>query len=421
MNINRRDFIKLAGAAALTGFPCISAAAEPLPKNARRVVVVGGGFGGTIAAKYIRMNDPTIEVVLIERDKSFVSCPYSNLVIGGSRDLRDNIIGYDRLAANHGIRVVHGEVTAVDAAAKEVRTAQGTLGYDRLILSPGIDFRFEELEGYDPLKTPNVLPHAWKAGEQTLLLRRQLEQMRDGGTVVISVPLTPFRCPPGPYERASQIAWYLKRHKPKSKIVILDANSDIASKPVLFRKAWLAYYPGMIEYNANNKVVKVDAANRSVDNGVEEIRGDVVNVIPPQKAGLIAHLAGVVDADRKWCPVNQITFESTLVPNIHVIGDACSAGALPKSGYSANSQAKACALNVVQLMNGREPIDPSHINVCYSYVTDRHAISVSGVYRVENGKTVAVPNAGGISPDISELEGTYAQSWIRNILQEMSS
>lgn len=422
--MNRRNFIQMAGIATglgLAPFSILARAGELLPKKGRRVVVVGGGYGGTIAAKYIRMSDPSIEVVLIERNKTFISCPFSNLVIGGNRNLDENKIGYDALAANHGIQMVYGEVTAVDVAARKVRLAEGDVSYDRLILSPGIDFRFDEIEGYDAAETPKVIPHAWKAGEQTLLLRKQLVDMADGGVVVLSIPVTPFRCPPGPYERISQIAWHLKNHKPKSKIIVLDANPDIVSKGPLFRKAWEKHYKGMIEFNASNKVTKVNAKARSVDNGVEEIKGDVVNLIPPQKAGLVAYLAGVVGEDKKWCPVNQTTFESTIVPNVHVIGDACSAGAMPKSGYSANSQAKVCALNVVQLMNGKPLIDPSHVNVCYSFVSDKEAISVSAVYKVDKGATIAVPNSGGVSPDLSELEGVYARSWIKNILHEMSS
>lgn len=422
--MNRRNFIQLAGIAAglsMTSFSVIARAGEVLPKKGRRVVVVGGGYGGTIVSKYIRMSDPSIEVVMIERNKTFVSCPFSNLVIGGSRDLKDNMITYDNLATKHGIQVVYDEVTGIDVAAKQVRVGAGTISYDRLVLSPGIDFRFDELEGYDPLETPKYMPHAWKAGEQTLRLRKQLVDMADGGTVVLSVPVTPFRCPPGPYERISQIAWYLKNHKPKSKLIVLDANPDIVSKGPLFRKAWEKHYQGIIEFNAANKVTKVDHKAMSVDTGVEEIKGAVVNVVPPQKAGAVAYMAGVVGEDKKWCPVNQVTFESTLVPNVHVIGDACSAGAMPKSGYSANSQAKVCALNVVQLMNGKELIPPSHVNVCYSYVTDKEAISVSAVYKVAEGKTIAVPNSGGVSPDLSELEGVYAHSWIKNILHEMSS
>ena len=432
MTMNRRSFIKLLGASAgvgLAGAPMISVGAEIMPKKGRRVVVVGGGFGGTIAAKYIRMSDPTIEVVLISESKDFISCPFSNLVIGGFRDLKDNQITYEKLAANHGIKMVYAHANSVDVGGKMVVTDQGTVAYDRLILSPGIDFRFDEIEGYDAKTTPNVIAHAWKAGPQTLLLKKQIESMKDGGVVVMTVPPTPYRCPPGPYERISMFAHYLKANKPKSKIIVWDANEDITSKPGLFRKGWAKHYgydakdssKGMIEYHNNSKIVKVDVAGMAIDNGVENVHGDVINIIPPQKAGAIAFHAGVVGEDKKWCPVDQITFESKLVPNIHVIGDACIATPMPKSGYAANSQAKVCALNVVQLMNGKAPIPPSHVNVCYSFITDKEAITVSAVYKEAGGKTIAVPNSGGVSPDLSELEARYGMGWIKNILTEMSS
>jgi sulfide dehydrogenase [flavocytochrome c] flavoprotein subunit len=423
MSVNRRNFLKLLSAGAGAGaMPFAARAAEIMPKSGRRVVVVGGGYGGTIAAKYVRMMDPSIEVVLIERNRQFVSCPFSNLVIGGERQLADITMGYDKLAANFGIRMVFDEVTAIDAAGQNVVTAGGAIRYDRLILSPGIDFRFEEIEGYDPATTPAVMPHAWKAGEQTMVLRRQLEAMKDGGTVVLTVPLTPYRCPPGPYERTSMIAWYLKQAKPKSKVLVLDSNPDITSKGALFRKGWAKHYEGMIEYRGANKVTSVNPKGMSVMvDGIDDVKGDVVNVIPPQRAGAIAVKAGLVGADKNWCPVNATSFESTLAANVHVIGDACVAGAMPKSGYSANSEAKVCATNVVALMNGREPVEMSGINTCYSFITGTEAVSVAAVYKVGEGKIVAVPNSGGVSPDLSELEAIYADSWVRNIMTEMSS
>jgi sulfide dehydrogenase [flavocytochrome c] flavoprotein subunit len=423
MSVNRRNFLKLLSAGAGAGaMPFAARAAEIMPKSGRRVVVVGGGYGGTIAAKYVRMMDPSIEVVLIERNRQFVSCPFSNLVIGGERQLADITMGYDKLASNFGIRMVFDEVTAIDAARQEVVTAGGAIRYDRLILSPGIDFRFEEIEGYDPATTPAVMPHAWKAGEQTMVLRRQLEAMKDGGTVVLTVPLTPYRCPPGPYERTSMIAWYLKQAKPKSKVLVLDSNPDITSKGALFRKGWAKHYEGMIEYRGANKVTSVNPKGMSVMvDGIDEVKGDVVNVIPPQRAGAIAVKAGLVGADKNWCPVDATSFESTLAANVHVIGDACVAGAMPKSGYSANSEAKVCATNVVALMNGREPVEMSGINTCYSFITGTQAVSVAAVYKVGEGKIVAVPNSGGVSPDLSELEAIYADSWVRNIMTEMSS
>lgn len=434
MTFDRRNFIKLLGGASTialagcAGAPAVSSgsAAELMAKGGRRVVVIGGGYGGTIAAKYIRMMDPSIEVVLVERNDHFVSCPFSNLYIGGViKDLAPLTIKYDKLAANHGVKVVQAEVTAIDAAAHTVVTSKGTLKYDRLVVSPGIDFRIEEIEGYDMATTPNIMPHAWKAGPQTVLLRRQLEAMKDGGTVVLSVPLGPFRCPPGPYERTSMIAHYLKHNKPKSKIVVLDANPGIVSKGPLFTKGWKANYDGLIDYRAARKVTAVDAKNKSVlIEGIEEVRGDVINVIPPQRAAKIAQQAGLVGPDKRWCPIDATTFESTLHKDVHVIGDASIAGAMPKSGYSANSEAKVCATNLVALMNGKETTELSGINTCYSYITDTQAVSVAAVYAVKEGKIISVPNSGGVSPgdfSAAKMEAIYAHSWLKNILTEMSA
>ncbi len=429
MTLDRRSFIKLigsaSGAAAIAGAPMIAAAAEIMPKKGKRVVVVGGGYGGTIAAKYIRMFDKSIEVVLVERNDHFVSCPFSNLYIGGIlKDLKPLTIKYDKLVKNHGIKLLQAEVTAIDPAAKKVVTSKGELSYDRLVMSPGIDFRLEEMKGYDAAAM-ELMPHAWKAGPQTVLLRKQLEAMKDGGTVVMSVPLAPYRCPPGPYERASMIAFYLKQHKPKSKLIMLDANPDVTSKGGLFKKGWKDNYADIFEYRGAKKVTEVDAKNRAVMiEGLEEVKGDVVNVIPPQRAGQIAVAAGLVGDDKNWCPVNATTFESTKHKDIHVIGDASVAGAMPKSGYSANSEAKVCAMNVVALMNDRETTELSGINTCYSYITDKEAVSVAAVYAVKEGKIVAVPNSGGVSPadfSAAKLEAIYAESWLKNILTEMST
>ncbi|HMW22803.1 MAG TPA: FAD/NAD(P)-binding oxidoreductase [Burkholderiaceae bacterium] len=436
MTLQRRTVLSYFGAAAAANLagcatptaPAISAgsAADLMPMGAsRRVVVVGAGYGGTIAAKYIRMQDPGIEVVLIERNDHHVSCPFSNLYIGGIlKDLSSLTIRYDELVARHGIRFVQAEVLSIDAAAHVVLTSRGRIGYSRLILSPGIDFRPEDLAGYDDAAMA-AMPHAWKAGPQTQLLRRQLEAMRDGATVVMTVPLTPYRCPPGPYERANMIAHYLKQHKPKSKLIVLDANPDVTSKGALFKKGWKDNYAALLEYQPAKKVTEVDVKGMSVlVEGVEAVKGDVINVIPPQRAGRVAVAAGLVGEDRNWCPVNALSFESTKVRDIHVIGDACNAGAMPKSGYSANSEAKICATNVVALLNGRETVEMSGINTCYSFINDREAVSVAGVYKAQDGKIVAVPNSGGVSPidfSVAKAEAIYAQSWLRNILTEMSS
>jgi sulfide dehydrogenase [flavocytochrome c] flavoprotein subunit len=362
---------------------------------------------------------------MIERNDHFVSCPFSNLYLGGViTDMGALTIKYDKLTANHGVKVVQAEVTSIDPAGKSVTTSKGTIAYDRLVVSPGIDFRLDEMKGYDAAAM-EVMPHAWKAGPQTVLLRKQLVAMKDGGTVVMTVPLAPYRCPPGPYERASMIAHYLKKHKPKSKIVVLDANPDITSKGGLFKKGWKDNYEGIIDYRGAKKVTEVDAKAMAVMvEGLEEVKGDVINVIPPQRAGQIAVAAGLVGDDKNWCPVNATTFESTKHAGIHVIGDASIAGAMPKSGYSANSEAKVCATNVVALMNGKETTELSGINTCYSYITDKDAISVAAVYTVKEGKIIAVPNSGGVSPadySAAKLEAIYAESWLRNILIEMST
>jgi sulfide dehydrogenase [flavocytochrome c] flavoprotein subunit len=432
MTIDRRSFLKMTAGAGAAGvlYGCAStgpagSTADVMPKTGRRVVVVGGGYGGTIAAKYIRMMDKSIEVVLVERNDHFVSCPFSNLYIGGLfKDLTPLTIKYDKLAANHGVKLLQAEVTGVDAASKTVVTSKGSLKYDHLVLSPGIDFRTEEVKGYDIATTPEVIPHAWKAGPQTVLLRKQLEAMPAGGTVVLSIPLAPFRCPPGPYERTSMIAMFLKQHKPKSKIIVLDGNPDIVSKKGLFLKGWKKHYEGIVDYRPAKKVTEVDAKSKTVlIEGLEDVRGDVVNLIPPQRAGHIAVAAGLVGPDKNWCPVNPMTFESTIHKAIHVIGDACIAGAMPKSGYSANSEAKACATNIVNMMNGKEIVDFSGINTCYSFISAKEAVEVTGVYRVNKEKHVieAVPGSVGVSPDLSELEAIYAESWLKNILTEMST
>jgi sulfide dehydrogenase [flavocytochrome c] flavoprotein chain len=430
MTIDRRSFLKLMGVgtavgtlAGCAGAPAVSSVSEILPKAGRRVVVIGGGYGGTIVAKYLRMYDRSIEVVLIERNRQFVSCPFSNLYIGGVLpDLTRLTFGYEKLAANHGIKMVYDEVSAIDPAAKKVVVSGGTIAYDNLVVSPGIDFRFEEIKGYDPKTTPGIIPHSWKAGEQTVLLRNQLVAMKDGGTVIMTVPLTPYRCPPGPYERASMIAMYLKQAKPKSKLIVLDANPDIVSKAGLFKKGWAKHYQGVLDYRPAKKVTEVNVANKTVlVEGLEDVKGDVINLIPPQRAGHIAVATGLVGSDKNWCPVNPMTFESTLHKGIYVIGDAAVAGAMPKSGYAANSQAKACALNLVAAMNGKELSEFSGINTCYSFITAKEAVEVTGVYKVDKGAIVAAAGSVGVSPDLSELEAIYAESWLKNILTEMST
>lgn len=416
-NFDRRDFLKLTGAAAaLAAAGC----ATTTPKA--RVVVIGGGFGGATAAKYIRMWDPAIDVLLVERANIFTSCPISNLVLGGSKTMEDIRHSYDGLR-KHGVQVVFDEATAVDATKRVVRLERGgELAYDRLIVAPGIDFMFDQVAGYaDAMKTDRVL-HAWKAGAQTIALRKQLEQMKDGGVFVLSVPLAPYRCPPGPYERACQVASYFKKAKPRSKVLILDANPDVTSKGPLFKKAWADLYPGMIEFRGNAKAIGVDAKTGTVKLEVEDVKGDVLNVVPPQRAGDFAMKAGLITANNRWCGVDWRTMESTAVKGVHVLGDATlSAPLMPKSGSMANQHAKICAAAVVALINGQAPNpEPKIANTCYSYVSDDEAIHVASVHTWnDKEKTLTtVPGSGGVSSARNALEGGYAWAWALNIWQD---
>jgi sulfide dehydrogenase [flavocytochrome c] flavoprotein subunit len=399
----------------------------------KKVVVVGGGTGGATAAKYLRLADPSIEVTLIEANEHYYTCYMSNEVLGGERTIDSIKFGYTGLG-KHGIKVVHDVVTAIDAGAKVVKTqGGGTFNYDRCIVAPGIDFKWEDIEGYDA-KVAKEIPHAWKAGQQTVTLRKQLESMADGGTVVIAPPPNPFRCPPGPYERASQIAHYLKHKKPKSKILILDPKPKF-SKQGLFLQGWRALYGyetdnSMIEWRSSaqgsndNAVVKVDAASKTVTTGFEdEIKADVLNVIPAQKAGAIAFAAGLTD-DSGWCPINLHTFESTIHPGVHVIGDASIATGMPKSGYAANSEAKVCAASVAALLKGEEPGTPSYVNTCYSIVGEDYGISVAAVYRLAEDGSKIVNVAGGLTPsdatpEMRAREVQYAHSWFTNITNDI--
>jgi sulfide dehydrogenase [flavocytochrome c] flavoprotein chain len=412
--MKRRDFLKAAGAASLAG--CATAT----PSKAR-VVVVGGGFGGATAAKYIRKWDPSIDVLLVERESSFVSCPISNLVLGGYSSLPDISRNYDALR-RHGVQVVRDEVTAIDGAKKTVRLARGgELAYERLIVSPGIDFNYGEVQGYEAAMQAGSVLHAWKAGPQTLALRQQLEQMRDGGVYVLSIPMAPYRCPPGPYERASVVAAYFKDAKPRSKVLVLDANPDVTSKAGLFKRAWSDLYPGMLEYRGNSRAVAVDGNARTVRLELEDVKGDVLNVVPPHRAADIARTAGLITTNNRWCDVDWRTMESKAVKGVHVLGDATlSAPAMPKSASMANNHAKIAAAAIVELLNGRNPEPLKIINTCYSFVSPKEAIRVSSVHEWEPGQgtLVAVKGSGGVSSARSEAEGTYAWSWARTIWAE---
>lgn len=427
---NRRDFLKtLVGTTALVGlggFPYLALGAS------KQVVIVGGGTGGATAAKYLLRRDPNIQVTLIEKDASYLTCYMSNEVLSGDRDIESLRFGYDTLKAR-GVNVVQDEVVAIEPDTQQVRTLSGQVfAYDRCIVSPGIDFRFDTIEGYDE-QVAETIPHAWKAGQQTLTLRAQLEAMDNGGTVVIGAPPNPFRCPPAPYERASQVAHYLKQHKPNSKVIILDPKTSFAKK-AQFEEAWQALYgyqtdDAMIEWVSGDNaagVVSVDSTNNSVTTEFGDVvQADVLNVIPAQKAGSIAFAADLVD-ETMWCPVNPQTFESTRYSNIHIIGDSAIADALPKSGYAANSSAKVCAAAVADLLNGREVQNPSYSNGCYSVVGKDYAISIVAVYQLsDDGKIVEkVDGSGGASPLGAsdwqhKLAVQNAHTWYDNFTQDV--
>jgi NADPH-dependent 2,4-dienoyl-CoA reductase/sulfur reductase-like enzyme len=416
----RRGF--LGGAAATAALKLLPAPA--LAQGTARVVVVGGGFAGATAARFLRRADPRIEVTLVERSPVFTACPFSNEVIVGLRDIEAQRFGYDAVRAD-GIALAPQAASGIDAEPRRVTLADGTvLPYDRLILAPGIDFAWSALPGYDEAAAERM-PHAWKAGGQTLLLRRQLEAMPDGGLVVISAPPNPFRCPPGPYERASLIAWYLKATKPRSKLIVLDAK-DQFSKQRLFTAAWKQLYPGLLEWvplSEGGKVTSVDPATNTLVTDFETHKADVANVIPPQRAGHVAELAGVADRTG-WCPIDPATFESRLKPGIHVVGDAAIAGAMPKSAFAANAQAKLCALVVAKLLRGEAPDDAKLINTCYSLVAPGYGISVAGVYHPANGQIAEIDGSGGLSPadappEARAREAVYAESWFRTITTEV--
>jgi sulfide dehydrogenase [flavocytochrome c] flavoprotein subunit len=413
---SRRDFLKTAAAgAAMLPLPAIAQGAPA------RVVVVGGGFGGATCARFVKRIDPRIAVTLVEASPRFIACPFSNLVIVGLRELSAQEFGYDKLAGEQ-ITLNIVPATGVDTQGRSVTLSNGArLSYDRLVLAPGIDLRWDGLPGYTEAAAERM-PHAWKAGEQTLLLRRQLEAMPDGGTVVISAPANPFRCPPGPYERASLIAHYLKTKKPKSKLIVLDAK-DAFSKQGLFLGAWKALYPNLewVSLSKGGKVNSVDAGAMTLTTDFGNHKADVANVIPPQKAGRIAEIAGVADRTG-WCPIDPVTFESKLQPNVHVIGDASIAGAMPKSAFSANAQAKVCAAAVAKLLAGDKPDTPKLINTCYSLVAPDYGISVANTYAPADGQIKDL--GGGVSPadapsTTRAAEAIFANGWFKTITGEV--
>ena len=417
MTLSRREFVKWM--AASSGAAAVAGCAGLGGPSAGRVVVVGGGYGGATAARYIKQWAPDIDVTVVERNDTFVSCPISNLVLGGNTQIGNITMGYDGLKAR-GVRVVRGDAVAVDASAKQVRLADGSsLAYDRVIVSPGSDFIYDQIPGMKSADAQNRVFHAWKAGPQTVALRKQLEAMPDGGVFVFQFPMAPYRCPPGPYERVCQVADYFKRAKPKSKIIVLDANPDIVSKKGLFLAAWNGMYKGMIDYRPNSELADVDVKGMTVKLTFDNVKGDVLNVVPPHRAGDIASKAGLITANQRWCGIDWLTMESVAAKGVHVLGDATlSAPAMPKSASMANQHAKVCAAAVTALIKG-QPVNPQPMmmNTCYSFVDGRNVMHVASVHTYDAAQKtmVAVKGAGGVSDKASELEGTYAWGWARNI------
>ncbi|PXW93416.1 sulfide dehydrogenase (flavocytochrome c) flavoprotein subunit [Sphaerotilus hippei] len=423
--MHRRVLIRGAWASGLSALAgCSSLTSRP--SGRAHVLVVGGGYGGATAARYLRLfSDRTIDVTMVEPERRFVSCPVSNLVIGGQRGMADLTSPYTGLADRHGVRIVHDLVLRIDPRKKTATLAGGAvIGYDKLVLSPGVDMMWDETPGLRQAHDAGLVLHAWKAGPETLALRRQLEAMPDGGTFVITVPEAPYRCPPGPYERACVVAAYFRKAKPRSKVLILDANPDVTSKAALFKAAWKELHAGMIEYRPQHKVTGVDAKTRTVSLEVQEdVRADVLNVLPVMRAGALAVRTGLANANGRWCQVDFLNFASTLDADIHVIGDSIQiAQGMPKSGHMANAQAKVAAAAIVAELSGLG-VNPQPMlsNVCLSFVDDTQAIHVASVheYRADQRSFVPVPGSGGVSAARSVLEGHHADAWARNIRADM--
>ena len=413
----RRQFFSLAASLPFARLPARRARAN----TRARVVVVGGGFGGAACAKYLRLADPSLEVTLVTPQRQFITCPFSNAALAGLRSLASLTHTYQRLREGLGVQIIHAQAQEIDPTVRIITLSDGSaLAYDRLVLSPGVELRWDVIEGYDA-EASTVFPHAWQAGSQTLLLRRQLEAMEDGGLVVISVPETPYRCPPGPYERASLIAHYLKTHKPKSKVLLLDAK-DSFTKDKLFLDAWKRLYPDLLEWvpgAQGGRVTQVDTRTGIVRTEFDEYKPAVANIVAPQRAAAITRMDGL-DAGTGWCPVHGSTFESRAHANIHIIGDAAIANPMPKSAFSANNQAKVCAAAIVARLRGEPVAQPALMNTCYSLVAPDYGISISAVYSVENDTIQVVPGSSGTSPlnapeTTRVLEAAYARSWYANI------
>lgn len=425
--MQRRQFVQtVAAGSALSSLGFISGCATTGGGGAGHVVVIGGGFAGSTAAKYIRkFSDGAVRVTLIEPNPAFVSCPISNLVLNGAKSINDITTPYDNLSRRHGVTVVRATVASIDADKRSVTLSDGSkLSYDRLIVSPGVDFMYETIPGLATAAAQNEVLHAWKAGAQTVALRKQLEAMPDGGVYALAIPRAPYRCPPGPYERACMVADYLKRAKPRSKVVLFDANDDIQSKKGLFMKAWSQHYAGLIEYRPKHRVVDVDVKTKTVKFEFnDDFKAAVLNVIPDMRAGDIAVKTGLATANKRWCEVDFLTYESKAAKNVHILGDSIqTAPGMPKSGHMANQHGKTCAAAVVSLIMGKEPPQmPIFANTCYSFVTPSDVVHVASVHRYDKDKKtmLTVPGSGGVSSAASDLEGQYAMGWARNIWADM--
>ena len=409
--LNRRQFLKASG----FGFAAFGTMRAPVFGQARRrVIVIGGGWGGATAAKYVRLTDPSVDVTLLEPNKEFISCPFSNLVLAGVESLKNLTLNYNGLR-KHGVKIRHELAAAIEPDKRRVRVGKDSLEYDRLIVSPGIDFLWDQIDGLAAAK--DTVLHAWKAGPQTVQLAKQIQAMADGGVIVMTVPPVAYRCPPGPYERASMIGWYLKTKNPKSKLIVLDANKDIVSKTGLF-KAVFKDYMANIDYRPAQKIEKIDVNAKEVttDTG-DKVKYHVVNIIPPQRAAAIAVQADLVGGDKRWCEVDHVTYESVKQKNIHVVGDATIGLPVPKSGNIANAMGKISATAVVHLLNGKEPPQLSPGNTCYSWVSDKEAIAVVNSYRIDKGKVVQIEQK--LTPGKSVAVAENSLSWRASIWNDV--
>lgn len=423
--MKRRAFLRGLGLCGALSMPGLSLAADG---GSGHVLVIGGGYGGATAARYIRLwSRGTIRVTLVEPNTSFVSCPISNLVLEGALTIDDVTVSYDELRRRHGVQVVRDYVDRIDAEAGRALLKSGaSISYDRVVVSPGIDFMWDKIPGMASAGAHEKILHAWKAGPQTVALRRQLEAMPDGGRFIISIPEAPYRCPPAPYERACLVASYFKKHKPRAKVHIFDANADVTSKGALFKAAWKKFYPDMIEYTPEFKAVDVDVAtNKIIFELGEEESADVLNLVPPMRAGAVAVQSGLATANDRWCEVDFLSFESKVAPRVHVLGDSIQiAPIMPKSGHMANQHGKTCAAAIVAMLS-QQPVDPEPIysNTCYSFVTESQAMHVASVHRYDAGQKtmLTVPGAGGLSVAPSEREGRDAMSWAHAIWSDMLS